>query len=57
MVSAANLTREDGLTFLRLAAEIPLDIETTPYPLGEANRALADLREGKLTGAAVLAIR
>jgi propanol-preferring alcohol dehydrogenase len=57
VVSVANLTREDGLAFMRLAAEIPLDLETTLYPLGEANRALADLREGKLTGAAVLAIR
>lgn len=56
VVSVANLTREDGLAFMRLAAEIPLDIETTRYPLGEANRALADLREGKLAGAAVLAI-
>jgi propanol-preferring alcohol dehydrogenase len=56
-VSVANLTREDGLAFMRLAAEIPLDIETTRYLLGEANHALADLREGKLTGAAVLAIR
>jgi len=57
VVSVANLTRDDGLAFMRLAAEIPLEIETTRYPLGEANRALADLREGKLTGAAVLAIR
>jgi propanol-preferring alcohol dehydrogenase len=57
VVSVANLTREDGLAFMRLAAEIPLDVETTRYPLGEANRALADLREGTLTGAAVLAIR
>jgi propanol-preferring alcohol dehydrogenase len=57
VVSVANLTREDGLVFMRLAAEIQLDIETTCYPLGDANRALTDLREGKLTGAAVLAIR
>ncbi len=57
VVSVANLTREDGLAFMRLAAGIPLDIEATCYPLGEANEALADLREGKLTGAAVLAIR
>ncbi|SDG43823.1 zinc-dependent alcohol dehydrogenase family protein [Paraburkholderia phenazinium] len=57
VVSVANLTREDGLAFMRLAAEVALDIETTRYPLGEANQALADLREGKLTGAAVLAIR
>jgi len=57
IVSVANLTREDGLAFMRLAAEIPLEIETTCYPLSEANRALADLREGRSSGAAVLTIR
>jgi propanol-preferring alcohol dehydrogenase len=57
VVSVANLTREDGLAFMKLAAQTRLVIETTRYPLGEANRALNDLREGKLTGAAVLSIR
>jgi alcohol dehydrogenase, propanol-preferring len=57
VVSVANLTREDGVAFMRLAGETRLTIETTPYPLGDANRALADLREGRLTGAAVLTIR
>jgi propanol-preferring alcohol dehydrogenase len=42
---------------MRLAADIPLEIQTTRYPTGEPNHALADLREGKLAGAAVLAIR
>lgn len=46
-----------GLAFMRLAVEILLDIETTRYPIGEANRALADLRERKMTGAVVLVIR
>lgn len=54
LVSVANLTREDGHAFMRIAAEIPLEIETTIYSLAQANRALADLREGRLTGAAVL---
>jgi propanol-preferring alcohol dehydrogenase len=42
---------------MRVAAETQLAIETTTYPLSEANRALSDLREGRLTGAAVLTIR
>jgi len=54
IVSVANLTREDGRAFMRLAAAIPLEIATTAYPLREANRALSDLREGRLAGAAVL---
>ena len=57
VVSVANLTRADGVEFMRLAQEVPLVIETTCYPLGDANRALADLREGRLTGAAVLSIK
>ena len=52
--SVANLTREDGAAFMRLAAEVKLEIEVTQYPLQEANKALADLREGRLSGAAVL---
>ena len=54
LMSVANLTRADGAEFLAVAARVPLRIEATPYPLREANRALADLREGRLTGAAVL---
>ncbi|WP_321928962.1 zinc-dependent alcohol dehydrogenase family protein [Paraburkholderia guartelaensis] len=54
IVSVANLTREDGATFMAIAARHKLEIETTPYPLARANEALADLREGRLTGAAVL---
>jgi propanol-preferring alcohol dehydrogenase len=56
IVSVANLTREDGRQFMQLAGAIALDIATTVYPLAEANRALADLREGRLAGAAVLAV-
>jgi propanol-preferring alcohol dehydrogenase len=57
VVSVANLTRDDGLAFMRIAGETRLAIETTTYPLTDANRALNDLRDGRLTGAAVLAIR
>jgi len=54
LLSVANLTRADAAEFLAVAARVPLRIEATPYPLIEANRALADLREGRLVGAAVL---
>lgn len=57
IVSVANLTREDGHDFMKLADEISLEIETTVYPLADANRALADLRDGRLAGAAVLDVR
>jgi propanol-preferring alcohol dehydrogenase len=57
VVSVANLTRDDGLAFMRIAAETRLAIETTTYPLAQANRALSDLRDGRLTGAAVLVVR
>jgi propanol-preferring alcohol dehydrogenase len=52
--SVANLTRRDGLDFLALAPRVPVRTETTAYPLEAANEALADLRDGRLTGAAVL---
>jgi propanol-preferring alcohol dehydrogenase len=57
LVSVANLTRDDGLDFMRIASETRLTLETTTYALEDANRALADLRDGRLTGAAVLAVK
>ncbi len=54
LVSVANLTRQDGIDFLALAPRIRLAIETTAYPLAQANQALADLRAGRFEGAAVL---
>jgi propanol-preferring alcohol dehydrogenase len=55
--SVANLTRRDGEEFLELAPKLPLRTQVTPYPLADANAALSDLREGRLTGAAVLDVR
>lgn len=52
--SVANLTRADGEEFLTLAPEVPVQTTTVSYPLDKANEALADLRSGALTGAAVL---
>ena len=54
LVSVANLTRQDGLDFLKLAPEIGIVTKTTTYPLEQANEALADLRAGRFEGAAVL---
>jgi propanol-preferring alcohol dehydrogenase len=47
-------TREDARAFLRVAASHPLEVSTQAYPLAEADRALADLAEGHVNGAAVL---
>ena len=52
--SVANLTRRDGIEFLPLAAEVPVQTTVHPYPLEQANEALDDLRHGRFNGAAVL---
>ena len=52
--SVANLTRRDAEEFLALAPRVPVKTHTRDYPLAEANRALDDLRRGRLQGAAVL---
>jgi len=54
VLSVANLTRQDGVEFLRLAPQMRIVTSTTRYPLAQANQALADLRAGKFEGAAVL---
>ncbi|MBI3707674.1 MAG: zinc-dependent alcohol dehydrogenase family protein [Proteobacteria bacterium] len=55
--SVANLTRRDAEEFLALAPRIPVRTETEAFPLAAANTALARLREGRLQGAAVLAVK
>jgi propanol-preferring alcohol dehydrogenase len=52
--SVANLTREDGEAFLRVAPTVPVTTTVTLYPLSAANEALDDLRHGRFEGAAVL---
>jgi propanol-preferring alcohol dehydrogenase len=54
LVSVANLTRQDGLDFLKIAPQAGIKVSTTVFPLGAANDALASLRAGRLLGAAVL---
>jgi alcohol dehydrogenase, propanol-preferring len=52
--SVANLTREDAREFLALAPKVPVKTTVEAIPLAHANEALARLRAGTLTGAAVL---
>jgi propanol-preferring alcohol dehydrogenase len=52
--SVANLTRADAREFLAVAAATPIRTRVRTYPLADANRALDDLRHGRLSGAAVL---
>jgi propanol-preferring alcohol dehydrogenase len=52
--SVANLTRQDATDFLALAATVPIRMHVQAYRLADANRALADLRSGRVSGVAVL---
>ena len=52
--SVANLTRQDAAEFLALAPQVPVKTTVQLFPLIEANGALSALRDGKLSGAAVL---
>ena len=54
ILSVANLTRQDGIEFLDLAAQVPIRTHVTPMPLAQANAALAKLRAGEISGAIVL---
>lgn len=52
--SVSNATRQDGVEFLKLAAEIPIRATTTVYPLAQANEALLDMKHSRINGEAVL---
>jgi len=52
--SVANLTRADGEAFFHRIASLRIETRRTVYPLDRANEALADLRDGRLVGTAVL---
>ncbi|UCC14168.1 MAG: zinc-dependent alcohol dehydrogenase family protein [Gammaproteobacteria bacterium] len=52
--SVANLSRRDAEEFLAIAPQVPIRTRTAPYRLEQANEALEDLRQGRLSGAAVL---
>jgi alcohol dehydrogenase, propanol-preferring len=54
IMSVANLTRDDAREFFAVVPKADIKTEVTRYPLERANEALADLRAGRLQGAAVL---
>lgn len=54
LVSVANLTRQDGLDFFKIAPQAGIRTQTTAFPLIEANEVLERLRTGQILGAAVL---
>ncbi|HWR67161.1 MAG TPA: zinc-dependent alcohol dehydrogenase family protein [Bellilinea sp.] len=54
--SVTNATRQDGLEFLDLAAEIPLIASVTEYPLEDSNEALLDVKNASVNGQAVLRV-
>lgn len=54
IVSVANLTRQDGDAFLRIAPQVPVRTTVETFPLEQANGALGRVRDGRITGAAVL---
>lgn len=52
--SVTSNTRRDGEEFLATAERIGIRVTVTPYPLGQADQALADLASDRVDGAAVL---
>jgi alcohol dehydrogenase, propanol-preferring len=54
LLSVANLTRNDGIEFFKVAAQAGIKTHTTAFSLREANEVLSKLRSGQITGAAVL---
>lgn len=55
--SVANATYRDGVEFMRLAAEIPVRSDITPYDFDAVNAALLDMKHSRVNGEAVLRIR
>jgi len=49
-------TRDDGRALLAEAAAAGVKVHVTPYPLADANRALADLKHSRVDGSAVLVV-
>jgi propanol-preferring alcohol dehydrogenase len=56
IVSVANLTRDDGNEFMRIAQSVALLPQVEVFPLAQANEALRRLKTGQLRGAAVLSM-
>ncbi len=54
--SVANVTRDDVREFLRTAADAGIKPEFQEYELKDANRALIEMKQGKIRGSKVLTI-
>jgi propanol-preferring alcohol dehydrogenase len=54
--SVANVARSDVSEFLELAAQIPIKPDVEEFALKDANRALVELKQGRIRGAKVLRI-
>jgi propanol-preferring alcohol dehydrogenase len=54
--SVTSNTRADARGFLDFAGRHRIEVTTPEYPLAQADRALSDLAEGRIAGAAVLLI-
>ena len=52
--SVANLTRQDGVEFLKLAGKVRIQSNVRSYRLEQVNEALDDLRSGRIDGSAVI---
>ena len=54
--TVANVTRRDVQEFLELAAEAGIKPEIQEFDLQDANRALLEVKQGKIRGAKVLRV-
>ncbi len=54
--SVTSNTRADAREFLAFAGRHRIEVTTPEYPLNEADRALTDLADGSIAGAAVLVV-
>lgn len=54
--SVANLTRKDGVDFMKIAQQHPLNVSITEFALEDANKALEAIRKGTVEGSVVLRI-
>jgi propanol-preferring alcohol dehydrogenase len=54
--SVANATYQDGVEFLQLAADIPIQATVQSYPLEDANQALLDMKHSRINGEGILRI-
>ena len=56
ITSVTANTRADGDELLTLAERLQVRPRVTPYPFEEASRALSDLEDGRVDGAAALVV-